>query len=203
MNEKTSSNESDSIGEGVRAKLAELEAELAEAKDERARGVVDLEPGDYWLTSVGDGKGRAIVTLERRLLIEQKGGGWADLNMPVYPWTIEPRSEAVPSLPAVDSPEDLTPEQWRWVARATKVSLADYPWENTTIHIHELADRLEREQAAKAEHDQLIEHLAEVIVRADDDLAGGYSDAPSAYIDVARALLYDPTITITRKEVKE
>lgn len=32
---------------------------------------VDLEPGDYWMTSSGDGKGRAIVTSQKRLLVEQ------------------------------------------------------------------------------------------------------------------------------------
>lgn len=63
------------------------------------RETVDLEPGEYWLTSSGDGTGRAIVTTQRELLIEQKGGGWSCLGVGVYEgWRIEQRSLTDPTM---------------------------------------------------------------------------------------------------------
>lgn len=63
---------------------------VLDAQGEATR--VDLAPGDYWITSSEDGRGRAIVTSQGILLIEQFGGGWSDLGMGVHDsWTVEPR----------------------------------------------------------------------------------------------------------------
>ena len=68
----------------------------------------DLPPGDYWLTSVGDGKGRAVMTTSGMFLVEQfpeKDGSayWADLThlLGASSWKIEPRSEVDPDAEAV------------------------------------------------------------------------------------------------------
>lgn len=77
------------------------------------REEVDLTPGDYWLTSCGDGRGRAIVTLQRELLIEQYGGGWSCLGIGAFPeWGLEPRT-FVPDDPDPWHAADLQVKEWR------------------------------------------------------------------------------------------
>ena len=70
------------------------------AEVDRLRAQVDLAPGDYWMTSIGDGRGRAIVTYQGRLLVEQFPDSegrvlWSDLT-DVYrsstSWRFEPRA---------------------------------------------------------------------------------------------------------------
>lgn len=142
------------------AEAAGLVPLVAETK----RGRVDLTPGDYWLTSYGDGKGPAIVTNEGLLLVEQfpsretKSTTWSDMTHLYHPgrWKIEPRS-AVPAAPAPLDPGN--PEDWRKHAVMSR-HLADRCMGTANDEVLEaaanladrMADRLDREHA-EAEQD--------------------------------------------------
>lgn len=81
--------------------------------DNTVREIVDLKPGDYWLTSSGDGTGRAIVTKQRELIIEQCNGVWSCLGIGVPDeWLIVPRTEHVGDGPDPWHLADQRVKQW-------------------------------------------------------------------------------------------
>lgn len=76
------------------------------------REFVALEPGDYWIISA-DGRGRAIVTSQRELLIEQFGGEWSCLGVGICEsWVIKPREFTDDEIREWNASDERV-KQWR------------------------------------------------------------------------------------------
>lgn len=136
---------------------------------------VNLEPGDYWLTAPV-GRGRAIVTGQRELLIEQQDDGeWWNPGVDIQSsWTMEPRtySEETPDpWHAADERAKFLKRQHDLEAEQSKrvEELANWLYQNignpgtsSTVHDSNFADQW----IGKA--DALIDYFASRAEAGDD-----------------------------------